>query len=102
MVSGGAPHGSRKERASRSFGSKRGPLNMLGGALQLLTVAALEVDRLPLAAPRRAPPILPALKGSIGEGPNRSNHSNHSNSFKIHEFSLEISKISENFNINFF
>ena len=34
----------------------------------------------------------PGLKGSIGEGPN---HSNHSNSFKIQEFSLEDSKISE-------
>ena len=42
------------------------------------------------------------LKGSIGEGPNHSNHSNHSNSFKIgifRNFSLENSKISENFNI---
>ena len=42
------------------------------------------------------------LKGSIGEGPNHSNHSNHSNSFKIgifRIFSLENSKISENFNI---
>ena len=42
------------------------------------------------------------LKGSIGEGPNHSNHSNHSNSFKIRifrDFSLENSKISENFNI---
>ena len=38
----------------------------------------------------------PELKGSIGEG---TNHSNHSNSFKIQEFSLENSKISENFNI---
>ena len=41
----------------------------------------------------------PELKGSIGEGPN---HSNHSNSFKIgifRNFSLENSKISENFNI---
>ena len=37
----------------------------------------------------------PELKGSIGEGPNHSNHSNHSNSFKIQEFSLENSKISE-------
>ena len=39
------------------------------------------------------------LKGSVGEGPN---HSNHSNSFKIGiswNFSLEDSKISENFNI---
>ena len=44
----------------------------------------------------------PELKGSIGEGPNHSNHSNrsnHSNSFKIQEFSLKNSKISENFNI---
>ena len=44
----------------------------------------------------------PELKGSIGEGPNHSNHSNHSNSFKIgifRNFSLENSKISENFNI---
>ena len=39
------------------------------------------------------------LKGSIGQGPNHSNHSNHSNSFKIQEFLLENSKISENFNI---
>ena len=42
------------------------------------------------------------LKGSLGEGPNHSNHSNHSNSFKIGIFglfSLENSKISENFNI---
>ena len=39
------------------------------------------------------------MKGSIGEGPNHSNHSNHSNSFKIQEFSVEISKNSENFNI---
>ena len=47
----------------------------------------------------RALPYLPELKGSIGEGPN---HSNHSNSFKIgivRNFSLENSKISENFNI---
>ena len=44
----------------------------------------------------------PELKGSIGEGPNHSNHSNHSNSFKIgifRNFSLENSKISENFKI---
>ena len=42
------------------------------------------------------------LKGSVGEGPNHSNHSNHSNSFEIgifRNFSLENSKISENFNI---
>ena len=37
----------------------------------------------------------PELKGSIGEGPNHSNHLNHSNSFKIgifRKFSLENSK----------
>ena len=41
------------------------------------------------------------LKGSIGEGPNHSNHLNHSNSFKIQEFSLENWKNSEIFNIFF-
>ena len=47
-------------------------------------------------------PFKTGLKGSVGEGPNHSNHSNHSihsNSFKIQEFSLENSKIVENFNI---
>ena len=47
----------------------------------------------------------PALKGSVGEGPNHSNHSNHSNSFKLgifRSFSLENSKISEKFNFNIF
>ena len=56
-----------------------------------------------VAYARRADPEYQAeLKGSIGEGPNHSNHSNHSNSFKIgifRNFSLENSKISENFNI---
>ena len=53
-------------------------------------------------AVRHARATEPELKGSIGEGPNHSNHSNHSNSFKIgifRNFSLENSKISENFNI---
>ena len=55
--------------------------------------------------PSGVAPSAPELKGSIGEGPNHSNHSNHSNSFKIEifrNFSLENSKISENFNIKFF
>ena len=47
--------------------------------------------------------FFPQLKGSIGEGPNHSNFSDRNSvrilSKKIQEFSLENSKISENFNI---
>ena len=64
-------------------------INLYGGKSILI------VDHRPHAT-RQLHRHTPELKGSIGEGPN---HSNHSNSFKIQEMSLENSKISENFNI---
>ena len=68
-----------------SFPSEVSQLAPLGARPDSRAGAADTVPRLPE----------PELKGSIGEGPNHSNHSHHSNSFKIGIFLRKF----KNFNI---
>ena len=107
------PHPSKLLRTLKLVVEQRCNCNLFGrsrGERRSPAPRSASACRSGTAAPSRsaAPPSGPELKGSISEGPNHSNHSNHpnhsnhsnhSNSFKIKEFFLENSKISEIFNI---